>query len=75
MPTVLNFEGLRFVIYLNAHVPAHVHVIGPGWAVVVNLLGPELRSFTGSARDATRALRLVLEHQITLIAAWERLHG
>ena len=28
MPTVLTISGLRVVIYLNDHRPAHVHIIG-----------------------------------------------
>jgi len=43
MPTVLRAGGLRVVIYPNDHPPAHVHVIGPGWVVVINLFGPKVR--------------------------------
>ena len=33
MPTVHRALGLRFVVYLNDHDPAHVHVLGPdAWA-------------------------------------------
>jgi hypothetical protein len=35
MPTVLRIGGLRVVIYPNDHPPAHVHVLGPGWLVVI----------------------------------------
>lgn len=45
MVTVLRGDGLRLVIYLNDHLPAHVHVFGDG-EVKINLLGlnnkPEL---------------------------------
>lgn len=47
MPTILRIGGLRFVVYPNDHPPAHVHVIGPGWTVVVDLHGPELREVVG----------------------------
>ena len=75
MPIFFFFDWFRFLIYTNDHAPAHVHVIGPDWVVVADLLGPELRSFTGSVRDAKRAFRLVVEHRTALMAAWERLHG
>jgi hypothetical protein len=39
MPTVLRVGGLRVVIYPNDHPPAHVHVLGPGWLVVIHLFG------------------------------------
>ena len=76
MPTVLRIEGLRVVIYPNDHPPAHVHVIGPGWVVVVDLLGPEVREVIGcNEREARRVLRLVADRQVTLMEAWRRYHG
>jgi len=74
--TVLRSEGLRVAIYPNDHPPAHVHVIGPGWVVVVNLLGPEMREVIGcNEPEARRVLRLVAEHRTALMEAWRRLHG
>jgi len=76
VPTVLRLEGLRVVIYPNDHPPAHVHVVGPGWIVVVNLLGPEVREVIGcNEREAGRVLRLVADHQMALLEAWRRYHG
>lgn len=76
MPTVLRIEGLRVVIYPNDHPPAHVHVIGPGWVVVVNLLGPEVREAIGcNEAEARRVLHLVAGHHAALLAAWRQWHG
>jgi hypothetical protein len=76
VPTVLRSEGVRVAIYPNDHPPAHVHVIGPGWVVVVNLLGPEVREAIGcNEPEARRALRLVAEHRTSLLEAWRRIHG
>ena len=76
MPTVLRLDGLRIVIYPNDHPPAHVHVIGPGWVVVVDLLGPEVREIIGcNEREARRVLRLVADRQMMLMEAWRRYHG
>ena len=36
--TVLRANGLRVVIFVNDHLPAHVHVFGDGEAKI-NLLG------------------------------------
>lgn len=75
MPTVLRIEGLRAVIYPNDHPPAHVHVIGPGWVVVVNLRRPEVREAIGCTEpEARRVLRLVGDHQMALMEAWRRSH-
>jgi hypothetical protein len=76
MPTVLRVDGLRVAIYPNDHPPAHVHVIGPGWVVVINLNGPEVREVIGcNEHEAGRVLRLVAEHRSALMEAWRRLHG
>ena len=42
MVTVLRANGLRVVIFVNDHLPAHVHVFGDGEAKI-NLLGVVLR--------------------------------
>ncbi len=76
MPTVLRIDGLRVVVYPNDHSPAHVHVIGPGWVVVVNLAGPEAREAIGcNEQEARRALALVADHREALMEAWRRHHG
>ncbi len=77
MPTVLRLGGLRFVVYPNDHSPAHVHVHGPGWVVVVNLQGPAVREVVGpcAQREATRVLALTVEHRAALLEAWRRFHG
>jgi hypothetical protein len=78
VPTVLRVGGWRFVIYPNDHPPAHVHVMGPGWSVVINVAGlVALREVVGrcAERDARRALALAEAHQETLLEAWRQIHG
>jgi len=42
--------------------PAHVHVLGPGWLVVINLFGPEVReAINCSEREARSSLRLIVD--------------
>ena len=75
MPTVLRVDGWRIVIYPNDYPPAHVHVLGPGWVVVVSLLGPEVREAIGCGEhEARQALRRVAEHREVLMNAWRRFH-
>lgn len=79
MVTVLRAHGLRVVIFVNDHPPAHVHVIDDGEAKI-NLLGangaPELVWADGMNRgDLRRAVRLVVEPQAFLLARWEEIHG
>ena len=67
--------GLRVVIYPNDHPPAHVHVLGPGWVVVINLLVWVREVINCSEYEARRALRLIADHRDDLMDAWNRFHG
>ena len=73
MVTGHRAHGLRVVIFVNDHEPAHVHVFGDGEAKI-NLLGaegvPELISAAGMTRaDLWRAMRIVKEQQAVLLVA------
>ena len=76
MVTVLRAHGLRFVIFLDDHEPAHVHVFGDGEAKIV--LGddkPELVWAAGlSKTDIRRAMRVVAEQRDDLLRQWRTLH-
>ena len=79
MVTVLRAGGLRVVIYLNDHHPAHVHVFGNG-EVKIDLLGtnggPDLVwAETMNHGDIRRAMRLVAENQAFLLQRWRDIHG
>ena len=80
MPTVLRFAGLRVVVYLNDHRPAHVHVIGQGCEAVFDLNCPsgpaELReNYAFSRRDIATIEAAPMESLIQLCLAWEQIHG
>jgi len=79
MVTVHRAHGLRIVIFVDDHEPAHVHVFGDGEAKI-NLTGaddaPELLSATGMTRaDIRRAMRIVKEQQAFLLERWSEIHG
>lgn len=79
MVTVLRADGLRVVIFVDDHQPAHVHVFGDGHARI-NLLGadgtPELVWAEGMTRgEVRRAVRIAIEQQALLLARWEKIHG
>ena len=78
MVTVLRADGLRVVIYLNDHLPAHVHVFGDGEAKI-NLLGspdsPDLVWADNMTRsEVRRSMRVVTEQQAFLLQRWEDIH-
>jgi Domain of unknown function (DUF4160) len=81
MPTIIKQDGFRIVIYPNDHTPAHVHVLKADGEVRIDLRNektlPSLMSVRGkiSDKDVMRALSLVTEYQIELLAKWEEIHN
>ena len=79
MVSMFRAHGLRVIIFVDDHQPAHVHVFGDGQAKI-NLLSadgvPELVWADGMTRsEVRRALRIVTEQQALLLARWEDIHG
>jgi hypothetical protein len=80
MPTILRFAGLRVVIYVNDHRPAHVHVIGNGCEAVFQIHCREsrisLRENYGFRRSELTRLENELNPQLdTICREWEKIHG
>lgn len=79
MVTIHRAHGLSFVIFLDDHEPAHVHVFCDGQAKI-NLVGrdggPELIWAEGMKRgDIRRAMSLATEYQQDFLARWREIHG
>ncbi|WP_423597844.1 DUF4160 domain-containing protein [Roseateles sp. MS654] len=80
MPTILKFNGLRAVIYLNDQRPCQVHVMGHGGEARFELRGPdgplELREshFFPHAR-LNRIAEMLAGQMPRLVADWRALHG
>jgi hypothetical protein len=79
MVTVHRAHGLRFVIYLDNHGPAHVHVFGDGELKVgiADHTGlPTIIYAVGmKAGDRRKALDEVKDRQTWFMAEWNRLQG
>lgn len=79
MVTIWRGVGLRVVIFIDDHEPAHVHVFGDGEAKI-NLMGagdePELVWAAGMKRSEVRkAMALVRAHRPEFAARWRQIHG
>jgi hypothetical protein len=76
VPAVLREAGIRVMIYVNDHLPAHVHCfVGAGEAVVELEPQVALRQAHGlSAQEQRRVLSLVEVRRGQLSRAWRRLH-
>jgi Domain of unknown function (DUF4160) len=81
MPTVLRQRGFRVVIYLNDHLPPHVHIFKGGGEVRIEMGNekalPKLMSISGQIndKDVSQAWYLVKEHQAELLAKWRKIHA
>jgi Domain of unknown function (DUF4160) len=78
MVAVHREAGLRFIIFVDDHEPAHVHVVGDGKAKI-NLTGadgkPELVYNDGlKAGDMRRAMRIVVAQQAMPLKRWSEIH-
>jgi len=77
--TVFRAHGLRVMIFVDDHEPAHVHVFGDGQAKIA--LPPDGGSPTlvwadGMTRgDIRRAMAIVIEQHEILLAKWREIHG
>lgn len=79
MVTIYRAHGLRFVIYVDDHEPAHVHVFGDG-ELKVTIQGDEglpciAYAMGMKAPDRRRAMDVVLEQQSAFLARWQEIHG
>jgi len=80
MPTVLTIFGLRVIVYLNDHRPAHVHVQGRGREAAFNLHcpagPPDLRENYGFSRKELAKIFDALTGNLgPLYAKWRPIHG
>jgi hypothetical protein len=80
MPTLMSISGVRVVIYLNDHRPAHVHLLGPDHKAVIDLHCPggplSLRENYGFSRNELRRLMSVLDARVAaLCVKWRVIHG
>ena len=79
MITVLRAHGLRVVIFVDDHEPAHVHVFGDGHAKI-NLVSADGDPLLVWAEDMTkgevrRAFKVIVENQAALLKRWNEIHG
>ncbi len=79
MVTIHRQLGMRVVIFVDDHIPAHVHVFGDGEAKI-DLQGPngapELVWAVGMSRaEVRKALLIVTENKAQMLARWNEIHG
>ena len=80
MPTLIRQDGFDIRMYLDDHDPPHIHAFRAGGqakiAIGNSLTIPNLILVQGmNAKDAKKAIEIVLEYQTQLLAKWEEYHG
>lgn len=73
MPTVLRQDGFSFRLYLNDHIPAHVHAFkAEGEAIIYigdETEGPAVREINGMS---SKEVKIATEHKEYLRQQWEK---
>ena len=79
MVTIHRAHGLRFMIFIDDHEPAHVHVFGAGEMKIVirgaDGLPEVVDAIAMKAGDRRRALDVVREQQSAFLTLWHEIHG
>ncbi len=77
MPTIFTEGGFRFMIYVHDHAPPHIHVIGHGGTVELNIDPLGLRAVRGPLSNAQvrRVIKIAFERRVELMQAWRQHHG
>ena len=73
MPVILRESGLRFIIYVDDHLPAHVHIEGKGGNAKIAIEDAGLIwSRNLSRQGVLRAVDVVEIHRAELRIAWQK---
>jgi len=76
MVRVLDEDGFVVHIWLNDHVPAHVHVYRAEALVIVEIASLRIRAaYDMKPRDLRRATAIVGANRELLMARWKEIHG
>jgi hypothetical protein len=80
MPTIINVNGFRIIIWPADHEPPHVHIFkGKGEAKIAIGKGDEMPRLITihdlTKQEIRQAWGLVAENQKVLLTAWRNIHG
>jgi hypothetical protein len=76
VPVIYRDSGLRFITYVDDHLPAHVHVEGQGGSAKIAIDDASLVwSRNLGRRDVIRAMDVVSRLRTEFGIAWQNIHG
>ena len=75
MPTIFVIGPFRIIINTKDHRPAHVHCVGPGIFVIIEIVTQEvIRNKGVSTKDIKRLKEFIQESQDVLMNEWRHYH-
>ena len=75
MPTVIREDGYTIRIYLNDHIPAHVHVINAEKEARVSLEPIEImNNIDFTSKELRKIIDIIESHHDELLEAWDTYH-
>ena len=74
VPEIIRFARCVVRMYADDHRPPHFHVVGPDFAVVVDISSLAVISGEADLKDIADALAWAGEHQVMLAGFWRELN-
>lgn len=74
MPEIIRFTRSVLRMYADDHRPPHCHIVGPDFAVMVDICTLEIISGEARFKDIAEALAWAKENQATLERLWRELN-
>ncbi|MGE0631426.1 MAG: DUF4160 domain-containing protein [Pseudobdellovibrionaceae bacterium] len=75
MPTIFIIGPFRIVINTADHRPAHVHCIGPGVVVIIEIgIQRVIRNNGVPSKDVKRLKEFIKENKEVLMTEWRHYH-
>ena len=75
MTTKYRFSNFRISLREKDHNPPHVHLMGPDFEAVVNLVTLEIMDGSAPSKILRHALKWITDNREELIQQWHMLHG
>ena len=73
IPEIIRFARSVLRMYADDHRPPHFHIVGPDFAVMVDINTFEIISGDARSNDIAEALAWARENQVTLERLWQEL--
>ena len=74
MPEIIRFARSVLRMYADDHRPPHFHIVGPDFAVMVDISAFKIISGEARPKDIAEALAWARENQTTLKRLWQELN-